>query len=96
MQRVAQGYGQRCILTAQNIFSALWNPPLVPPDTCRHPLRLRKRCEDRGDGCIVLDEAHKAKNLDANTQCARLVEARGRGLLPDCRDGGGLGAGTRG
>ncbi|CAE7253047.1 let-765 [Symbiodinium sp. CCMP2456] len=28
----------------------------------------------RGSGLIVLDEAHKAKNLDAGTRCAALVE----------------------
>ena len=28
----------------------------------------------KGGGLIVLDEAHKAKNLDAGTRCAELVE----------------------
>ena len=30
--------------------------------------------QENGSGLIVLDEAHKAKNLDAGSRCAALVE----------------------
>ena len=30
--------------------------------------------QPNGSGLIVLDEAHKAKNLDAGSRCAALVE----------------------
>eukprot|EP00435_Cladocopium_sp_Y103_P072179 s165_g39.t1 len=30
--------------------------------------------QENGSGLVVLDEAHKAKNLDAGTRCAQLVE----------------------
>eukprot|EP00933_Yihiella_yeosuensis_P084110 TRINITY_DN984_c0_g1_i1.p1 TRINITY_DN984_c0_g1~~TRINITY_DN984_c0_g1_i1.p1 ORF type:complete len:1481 (-),score=286.06 TRINITY_DN984_c0_g1_i1:510-4952(-) len=38
---------------------------------------------ERGDGLIVLDEAHKAKNIDAGTRCAILVEELQR-QCPGC------------
>jgi len=55
------------------------------PSKCRFGqvlqwLRFRKAT---GDGIIVLDEAHKAKNLEANAQCARLVAELQR-ACPNC------------
>eukprot|EP00927_Polykrikos_kofoidii_P082291 TRINITY_DN8141_c0_g8_i1.p1 TRINITY_DN8141_c0_g8~~TRINITY_DN8141_c0_g8_i1.p1 ORF type:complete len:1516 (+),score=306.24 TRINITY_DN8141_c0_g8_i1:61-4548(+) len=46
-------------------------------------LRARDGSNGGESGLIVLDEAHKAKNLDANTRCARCV-LQLQEAFPDC------------